>query len=341
MIRRGSALSPRTRSIVHALMACSLVTGMFLSAHPVWAQTNPPEVSAEEVQLWLDELSNWGRWGPDDELGTLNLITAEKRLDAASMVEDGTVVSLARDVNKDTAPDNPQPIGHSVRFSGDRIGWGSDTYTISYHGYSYSHIDALPHTGVGGRLYNDYPTETVGENGAEKLGVQVMQNGLFTRAVLIDIPRLRDVQFLEPGTAITVDELERWEREMGVEIEPGDVLLVRTGRWAKRAQDGPWAAGRQLAGLHASTAGWLKEKDISAIGSDGITDVLPSGVEGFTHPLHQLLLVGMGTPLFDNLDLEEVAEEAAARGRWSFLFSAAPMRIPGGLGSPINPLVIF
>ena len=341
MIRRRSALSLRTRLIMYALVACAAVMGEMLGVYEISAQANPPEVTAEQVRAWLDEFSNWGRWGPNDELGTLNLITAEKRLKAASMVEDGAVVSLARDVNKETAPDNPQPIGHSARFSGNRIGWGSDSYTINYHGYSYSHIDALPHTGVGGRLYNGYSTETVGENGAEKLGVQVMQHGIFTRAVLIDIPRLRDVQFLEPGTAITREELERWERESGVEIEPGDVLLVRTGRWAKRTQDGPWAAGRQLAGLHASTASWLRGKDIAAIGSDGITDVLPSGVEGFTHPLHQLLLVGMGTPLFDNLDLEEVAREASARGRWSFLFSAAPMRIPGGLGSPVNPLVIF
>ena len=297
MIRRRSALSPRARLIMYALVVCAMVMGEILGVYEISAQTNLPEVTAEEVQAWLDEFSNWGRWGPNDELGTLNLITTEKRLKAASMVEDGTVVSLARDVNKDTAPDNPQPIGHSARFSGNRIGWGSDSYTINYHGYSYSHIDALPHTGVGGSLYNGYSTETVGESGAEKLGVQVMQHGLFTRAVLIDIPRLRDVQFLEPGTAISREELERWERESGVEIEPGDVLLVRTGRWAKRAQDGPWAAGRQLAGLHASTAGWLRGKDIAAIGSDGITDVLPSGVEGFTHPLHQLLLVGMGLSL--------------------------------------------
>ena len=156
MIRRRSALSLRTRSIVYALVACATVMGEMLGVYEISAQTNPPEVTAEQVRAWLDEFSNWGRWGPNDELGTLNLITAEKRLKAASMVEDGAVVSLARDVNKETAPDNPQPIGHSARFSGNRIGWGSDSYTINYHGYSYSHIDALPHTGVGGRLYNGY-----------------------------------------------------------------------------------------------------------------------------------------------------------------------------------------
>ena len=261
MIRRRSALSPRARLIMYALVVCAMVMGEILGVYEISAQTNLPEVTAEEVQAWLGEFSNWGRWGPNDELGTLNLITTEKRLKAASMVEDGTVVSLARDVNKDTAPDNPQPIGHSARFSGNRIGWGSDSYTINYHGYSYSHIDALPHTGVGGSLYNGYSTETVGESGAEKLGVQVMQHGLFTRAVLIDIPRLRDVQFLEPGTAISREELERWERESGVEIEPGDVLLVRTGRWASVRRTVPGQRGanslgfmpRPLVGLEAKT----------------------------------------------------------------------------------------
>lgn len=311
------------------------------SAAPTRAQALPPQVTPEEVLGWVEELSNWGRWGPDDELGTLNLITAEKRRQAAALVQDGVAVSLARDVDKETAPDNPQPLEHSLRWSGGQVGWGGDSYSISYHGYSYSHLDALSHTGVAGRLYNGYSTDTVAEGGAERLGIEVMGGGIFTRGVLIDLPRLRGVPFLEPGTAVTVEELQAWERSSGVTIEPGDVLLIRTGRWVKRAQDGPWPAGRQLAGLHASTAAWLHERDIAAIGCDGVTDVLPSGVEGFSHPLHQLALVAMGMPLFDNLDLDELAEEAAARGRLTFLFTAAPIRFPGGLGSPVNPTVVF
>lgn len=168
-----------------------------------------------------------------------------------------------------------------------------------------------------------------------------MERGVFTRGVLIDLPRLRGVPFLEPGTAVGPDDLEAWERETGIEIRPGDVLLFRTGRWAKRERDGPWPAGQNLAGLHASTAPWLHERDPAAIGSDGVTDVLPSGIDGFSHPLHQIALVAMGTPLFDNLDLEALAREAAARQRWTFLFTAAPIRVPGGLGAPINPLAIF
>lgn len=329
----------RSVRIMNPVLVAALLT--LSRGVPTRAQDSPPQVTSEQIASWMEELSNWGRWGPDDELGTLNLITAEKRRRAARLVQDGVAVSLARDVDKETAADNPQPLGHALRFSAGRVGWGSDSYSINYHGYSYSHLDALAHTGVDGKLYNGYSTETVAETGAERLGIEVMRVGVFARAVLIDLPRLRGVPFLEPGTAVTAEELEEWERATGVTIEPGDVLLIRTGRWVKRAQDGPWPAGRQLAGLHVSTAAWLRKRDIAAIGCDGVTDVLPSGVEGFSHPLHQLALVAMGMPLFDNLDLDELAEEAAARGRSTFLFSAAPIRFPGGLGSPVNPIVVF
>ena len=139
-MRSTRALSP--------VIAAALLT--FSSVGSVRAQSLPPEVTPQQVLRWVEELSNWGRWGPDDELGTLNLITAEKRRQAAALVEEGIAVSLARDVDKETAPDNPQPLGHTVQWSEGRVGWGGDSYTISYHGYSYSHLDALPHTGVEG-----------------------------------------------------------------------------------------------------------------------------------------------------------------------------------------------
>jgi kynurenine formamidase len=305
------------------------------------AQDPLPRVPVQQMDEWMTQVSNWGRWGPEDELGTLNLITDQKRQEAAGLVQEGFAVSLARDVDKETAPDNPSPLEHTLSWTENRVGWGGDSYVIDYHGYSYSHLDALPHTGVQGQLYNGYSTETVTTDGAERLGIQVMNRGIFTRAVLIDLPRFRGVPFLEPGAAVTADELERWEESSGVTIEPGDVILIRTGRWTKRAQDGPWAAGRLLAGLHASAVTWIRERDPAAMGSDGVTDVLPSGVEGHTHPLHQLALVGMGMPLFDNLDLDALAEAAAARGRTTFLFTASPVRFTGGLGSPVNPTVIF
>jgi kynurenine formamidase len=305
------------------------------------AQEAPQPVSREQVTTWIDELSNWGRWGPDDELGTLNLITPEKRRAAAGLVRDGVPVSLARDVSTEASLENGNPLEHEVTWREGRIGVGLDSYSFSYHGYDFSHLDALPHFSVDGKLYNGYSTETVRATGAERLGIEVMHDGIFTRGVLMDLPRVLGVDFLEPGMPVTVEHLEAWERETGVAIEPGDVLLIRTGRWVKRAQDGPWRAGSLLAGLHASTLPWLHERDIAAIGCDGITDAVPSGVEGYNLPVHVTLLVAMGTPLFDNLDLDALAEEAAARGRWTFLFTAAPVRFPGGLGSPLNPIVIF
>lgn len=326
----------RARSSIFAAVALGLVV-----AAPSTAQDAPPAVSPDQLREWIDEFSNWGRWGPEDEIGTLNLITPEKRRIAAALVENGIAVSLARDVSKEESLENANPLEHSLRWLDGPVGVGLDTYSFSYHGYDFSHLDALPHFSIDGKVYNGFSTEVMRETGAERLGIETMSEGVFTRGVLMDLPRVLGVDYLEPGAAVTTEQLEMWERETGISIQPGDVLLVRTGRWVKRAQDGPWAAGRLLAGLHPSTAPWLASKDIAAIGCDGVTDVLPSEVEGFGNPLHVLLLAGMGTPIFDNLDLDALAEEAADQGRWTFLFTAAPVRFPGGLGSPLNPLAVF
>ena len=157
----------------------------------------------------------------------------------------------------------------------------------------------------------------------------------------MDIARLKGVEYLEPGTPIYVEDLEAWERQAGVRVEPGDILLVRAGRWARRAEVGPWATGREAAGLHASVGPWLKERDVAMIGSDYTNDVLPSGVDGVTQPIHQLVLIAMGVRIFDNLDLEAVAEEAARQNRWEFMLSAAPLAVVGGTGSPLNPIATF
>ena len=124
-------------------------------------------------------------------------------------------------------------------------------------------------------------------------------------------------------------------------IRPGDAVFIRTGRWARRAAVGAWNIGQQGAGLHAASAHWLKARDVSMVGSDFGTDVQPSGVEGTRFPLHQLLIVAMGTPLFDNCDLEAVSRAARERGRWEFMLTAAPLAVPGGTGSPINPIATF
>jgi kynurenine formamidase len=168
-----------------------------------------------------------------------------------------------------------------------------------------------------------------------------MRDGIVTRGILIDLPGLNGQDYLEPSTAIPVEDLDRWEREAGIVIEPGDVVLVRTGRWALRAVTGPGEAGDSLAGLHPSTAAWFAERDISALGTDAAADALPSSIDSYPFPLHTLLLVSMGTPILDNLDLEELAVEAERQGRWTFLLVVAPMRVAGGFGGPVNPLAVF
>jgi kynurenine formamidase len=168
-----------------------------------------------------------------------------------------------------------------------------------------------------------------------------MKDGIVSRGVLMDIARLKGVDYLDPGTPIYIEDLEAWERAAGLTVRSGDVLLVRGGRWARRAAEGPWSTSAGAAALHASAAAWLRERGVAVLGADYTSDVLPHGIQDVVMPVHQLTLVAMGMPLLDNLDLEEVARVAAREERWEFLFVAAPLRVTGGTGSPLNPVAIF
>jgi kynurenine formamidase len=212
---------------------------------------------------------------------------------------------------------------------------------VSYHGYAHTHVDASWHFAVAGESYNGVPRSLGFETGAPALSVLTLKDGVFTRGVVIDIPRLRGVPYLEPGTAIYPEDLDRWEEATGVTVGAGDAVFIYTGRWARRAALGPWNVGGNAAGLHASAAAWLKTRDVALLGHDGGNEVVPTLVEGVGFPIHQLTLVAMGMPLFDNCDLEAVAATAARLGRWDFLLTVAPLAIPGGTGSPINPVATF
>ncbi|MCH2336553.1 MAG: cyclase family protein [Pseudomonadales bacterium] len=312
----------------------------------------PPPMDHAEFTQTLDEISNWGRWGDDDELGTLNTITPTVRAQAASLVKEGTTVSLALPLNKIADAINQKPFEHEVFiFGGDESfdmdpgdipQAAGDVFKIDYHGFGHSHMDALPHFAYGGKMYNGFPFEMNADEGFSKLGVEnIAEVGVFTRGVLVDMPKFLGIDFLEPGTAITASDLEAWEKASGVRVRAGDALLVRTGRWIKVAQDGQWNFIQQAAGMHASVARWLKERDVAVIGCDGVSDVMPSGVTGRFNPLHELVLIGLGMPIFDNLDLESLAEKASSTGRATFLFVAIPLRVSGATGSPLNPLAVF
>jgi kynurenine formamidase len=292
-----------------------------------------------DVDRWMTELSNWGRWGKDDQIGTLNLITAAKRKQAVGLVKEGYPVSLAHDVLKDKAEDNTSPFVHTML---PRAGtFWLDSYSVNYHGYAHTHMDALCHASYQGKMYNGFSADEVTKEGAGKLSILSAKSGVMTRGVLMDIAKLKGVDYLEPGTPVYPEDLDAWEKKAGVKVSPGDVIFLRTGRWARRAAKGPWPVGRNAAGFHASCAKWLHDRGVAMVGSDVASDLTPSQVPGVALPIHQMLLVAMGVHIFDNCDLEALSEAAAKRKRWAFLLTAAPMAIPGGTGSPLNPIATF
>ena len=333
--------TPCRLAVPNRILLCSALLLVGPVTQPLVGQVSR-DVTEATVDQWMTDLSNWGRWGDDDQLGTLNLITPEKRLQAIGLARVGTSVSMSHNYIKEQALDATSPFEHEMLGVGSPGAFRSDRYSIAYHGYAHSHLDALCHMMYEGRLYNGYVRDDeVTESGCNKLAIINLKQGIVTRGILMDIARLKGVEYLEPGTPIYVEDLEAWEREAGVRVGSGDVVLIRSGRWARRAEVGAWRTGREAAGLHASVVPWLRERGVAILGSDYTNDVLPSGVEGVSQPIHQLMLVALGTPLFDNLDLEAVAAEAARQDRWEFMLVAAPLAVEGGTGSPLNPLAIF
>jgi len=293
--------------------------------------------NAEEFDQMFNQVKNWGRWGKDDQLGAANLITEAKRKQALALAKNGLTISLAHNPLTEAAPDNTSPFEHTMN-----RGLSTDTYKVSYHGYAHSHIDALCHILYKEQTYNGYPRAEVNtEKGCTKLGVQNLKNGVVTRGILLDIPRLKGVPYLEPGTPVFQEDLEAWEAKAGIKVSPGDAIFLRTGRWARREKLGPWPVSRNEAGYHASVAPWLKARGASFLGSDDAQDVTPSLVEGVNLPVHTLAITALGVDILDNMDLEAVAETAARLNRWEFLLMVAPVSVTGGTGFPANPLAIF
>lgn len=315
---------------------------LLLAAELACAQS-PRNVTKVDFDRWMKELSNWGRWGKNDQMGAVNLITAAKRKQAVALVRKGVPVSLSRDVETEKAADNPSPFGHEMKGTGEspNATAATDLYSVAYHGFAHTHLDSLCHFFYQGKMFNGFSQQEVTARGAGKLDVLNFKNGIFTRGILMDIPRLKGVDWLEPGQAIYPEDLDAWTKKAGLKIEPGDVVFIYTGRWARRAAKGPWNASKGAAGLYATCARWLHEHDVACVGSDGASDVMPSGVEGVGQPIHLLVLVAMGMPIFDNCDLEALAAMARRENRWEFLLTAAPLAVKGGTGSPLNPIATF
>jgi kynurenine formamidase len=317
------------------LIAAALFAGAVAIAAAQPAGRSPK--NADEFDEMFQHIKNWGRWGPDDQLGSANLVTAAKRKQAVSLAKTGETVSLAHNPLTEKADDNANPFEHTM-LRGNNM----DRYAVSYHGYAHSHIDALCHILYKDHTYNGYARADVNtDKGCTKLGIQNLKNGIVTRGILIDIPRLRNLPYLEPGTAIYVEDLEAWEKKAGVKIASGDAVLLRTGRWARREKLGPWNVGQSAAGLHASVAPWIKARGVAFLGSDAAEDVTPSMVEGVTLPIHTLMITALGINLLDNQDLEALGETAGRLNRWEFMLTIAPVPVTGGTGFPLNAIAMF
>ena len=297
-------------------------------------------MSADDVSSLHAQLSNWGRWGVDDQLGTLNFITPEVTAAAASTVRSGQTVSCARPLPTQPSPDNLNPVVHHMTGTGTE-GYGADYFALASHGYATSHIDALCHIFHEGRMYNGYSSEAVTAHGARKLGIHHLRSGVITRGVLVDIPILRGVEALQPGEPIFPEDLEAAEKATGVKVQRGDALVVRTGRWRWRELHGPWNPTDGMAGLDASCLAWLHEREIAVLGSDGISDVWPSRIKNAPMPIHTIAIVAMGIHLLDNLALDELSSACTGANRWSFLFVVAPLVLNQGTASPVNPIAVL
>ncbi len=330
-----------TNSITQKMFGILVIASAIVSFSALTTQTAPENrepISVDQFNVWMEEYSNWGRWGEDDEVGAANLMTDEKRRQAASLIQTGTTVSLAHDFLTEEAIDAADPyvlqmqVNPDAQNSGDRV----DLY---FHGITFSHLDGLCHVFYKDQLYNGaHYEEVVNQDGCSRMDTVAMKNGLITRGVLIDIPRLKGVPYLQPGTKLFQEDIEEWEEYTGITLESGDALLLRTGRWALREDLGPT---RVMSGWDASVIPFIAERDIALLGADSVHEA-PDSVPGLGfNPIHRFAIVARGMNLLDNLDLEDVAEVAAGLNRWEFMLVVAPLRVPGGTGSPVNPIAIF
>ena len=298
----------------------------------------------------FDAVKNWGRWGADDERGTLNLLTPERTAAAAATVRTGRTVSCARDLATQAAPDNPRPAEHFMITAGDAradhplpdFEASNDFFGVACHGMAFTHVDALCHIFVDGLMYNGVPAHEVTSHGARRNSIMAAASGICGRGVFLDMARVAGAPWLAPGRRISVADLEQAERELGVTVGPGDILIVGTGRTRWRREEGPGIIAEGMAGLDAECVPWLRERDVAVLAGDGVSDGLGGETTpGWPMPIHQCLLVAMGVHLIDNVELVALSDACADEGRWSFLFTVAPLRLLGATGCVVNPLAVL
>ena len=314
-------------------------------------QANIP--SEEEVLSYFDKFSNWGRWGDDDELGAPNLITPDKVKRALGTVQEGVRISMARTIHFEPSLDAPSPPVHFMVESGE--GWDSghkvsslgfaaslDYFGMIFHGYTVTHVDSLAHFFWNNKTYNGKPAHLVSTSQGATFGsVEEAKEGIITRAVLVDVPMIRGIDWTERGEGVMIDDILAAEERCGFRVEEGDVLLVRTGQLHRRNVEGPVAREAGTTACQASCLPLFYERGISMLGSDTGNDVSPPQYENVPSPIHQVGITAMGLWVLDNANLEEVAAACRERNRWEFLISIGPLRLHNTTGSPVNPIAIF
>jgi kynurenine formamidase len=299
-------------------------------------------ITKDQVKQNFEKIKNWGRWGAEDQRGALNFITPGKRAAAARLVKAGEIVSCALPLATQSGPDNPQPVQHMMLHVGAPVA-SLDYFAIAPHGFACTHLDALCHVFWEGKMYNGFSAREVGRFGARKCAIDVTREGIATKGVLLDIPLVKRVDFLEPGEPIYPEDLDAAEKLHGTRVEEGDVLLVRTGRHQRRRVKGAWDSRREgVPGLDAACLPWLHERRIALLGCDAVSDCSPSHyAPDFEMPIHVGALVMMGVHLLDNADLDALAAACQKHARYEFLFAMAPLILEKGTASPVNPLAIL
>ncbi|GAA3368819.1 cyclase family protein [Streptomyces sannanensis] len=306
-----------------------------------------PALSPAEFRTLYARLHAAAR-GTAGRRGALDSITPEGVRAAATEVRSGRTVSLAAPVETRPGPDSPEPARHRLtapaegEVPAEGLDFARDRFEMNVHSDADSHLDALCHVIWDGTLYDGIPASTLTPDGASVLTVDLARDGIVGRGVLLDIPPLHGVPWLEPGTQVTAEDLAAAEAaHPGLRVGRGDLLFVRVGHRRRRDELGPWDTARARAGLHPTALEFLAEREVALLGCDSNSDAAPSTTEGVAFPVHVLAVHAMGLHLLDYLQFEDLAPVCEEQGRWSFLCVIAPLRLPGATGSPVNPIAIL
>ena len=286
-------------------------------------------------------------------MGAPNLITPAKTQQAIATVKEGVTISMSRTIRFEASVDAPNPPVHFMVESGE--GWASgdkvsvrpiqaasDYFGMIFHGTTVTHVDSLAHFFWEGKTYNGKPAHMVSTNlGATVGSVEEAKNGIVTRAVLVDVPMVRNIDWVERGEGVMPGDILAAEERCGFRVEEGDVLLIRTGQLHRRNTEGPVVGSAGSTACQAACLPLFHERGIAMLGSDTGNDVNPAQYSRVPSPIHQVGITAMGLWILDNANLEEVSEACRQRNRWEFLLSIGPLRLHNTTGSPVNPIAIF